>query len=113
MVLKDMTTTLAVLTIVVTGVGALIGYNQWRTAHQRVVLDLFDRRLEVFEEIEEAVKAVFYSGTVTPETFRTYVIGTSKARFLFGASVNDYLADLQKDFASLKAYSDDPIARDP
>src|SRR5215510_5912444 len=29
--------------------GVLIAYFQWRTAHQRVVLDLFDRRLRIFE----------------------------------------------------------------
>ena len=27
---------------------ALIGYFQWRTAHQRAALDLFDRRYEIF-----------------------------------------------------------------
>jgi hypothetical protein len=38
--------------------GAGIAYAQSRTAHQRVVLDLFDRRFKVFEETERVISRV-------------------------------------------------------
>ena len=40
------------LGLLIAGFGALIAYFQWRTGHQRVVLDLFDRRVAVFRQID-------------------------------------------------------------
>jgi hypothetical protein len=47
------------ISTLIAAIGAAILYFQWRTAHQRAVLDLFDRRLEVFGDIEKAVAEVF------------------------------------------------------
>jgi hypothetical protein len=33
---------------------ATVGYFQWRTAQQKAVLDLFDRRHEIFEVVRNA-----------------------------------------------------------
>ena len=46
------------LGLLIAGFGALIAYFQWRTGHQRVVLDLFDRRVAVFRQIEDAAKGM-------------------------------------------------------
>lgn len=40
------------LTPVIAGLGILIGYRQWRTAQDKFRLDLFERRLEVFEVVD-------------------------------------------------------------
>jgi hypothetical protein len=34
---------------------ALVGYFQWRTAEQKAVLDLFDRRHAIYEIVRKAV----------------------------------------------------------
>jgi hypothetical protein len=49
-----------VLTTAVSILVLLVAYSQWRTANQRVVLDLFDRRLKVFNEIEAIIVAPSY-----------------------------------------------------
>jgi excinuclease UvrABC helicase subunit UvrB len=90
---------------------AAVVYFQWRTAHQRVVLDLFDRRLRVFEDIEKAVRSVFASAQVTNETFRLFVEAKARARFLFSKDVIDYLEKLQKDFAWRLSFTDDAIKK--
>jgi hypothetical protein len=71
------------ITAIVAVVGAFIAYFQWRTAHQRVVLDLFDRRLRVFEDVEAAVKNVFASTDVTKETF--FLLVKAKAALAFSS----------------------------
>ena len=68
--------------------GVLIAYFQWRTAHQRVVLDLFDRRLRIFELAGNACASIISSGKDTVEALRQLHEAKGNARFLFGDDVN-------------------------
>jgi hypothetical protein len=45
------------ITILIAAIALLIGYFQWVTAHQRVVIDLFEKRLRLFNSIELAIGA--------------------------------------------------------
>jgi hypothetical protein len=87
---------------------ALIAYFQWRTAHQRIVFDIFERRLVVFNDIEEAVKHVIndVSRKELEAPFWRYVRAEAKARFLFGADVINTLAERRADIADVMAFSD-------
>ena len=78
-----MTTLLTAIGLLIAGFGALIAYFQWRTAHQRIVLDLFERRTEVFEEIENAVKQALNSSTreEADAAFWRFVSAESESRF--------------------------------
>jgi hypothetical protein len=100
---------MTLITAIVAVVGSFIAYFQWRTAHQRVVLDLFDRRLRVFEDVEEAVKSVFSSTDVTNETFFRLVKAKGSARFLFGQEVNSHLQTMIDDFAWRMTFNDQTI----
>jgi hypothetical protein len=100
---------MTLITAIVATVGAFIAYFQWRTAHQRVVLDLFDRRLQIFEDVEAAVKDVFASTNVTNETFFLLVKANGKARFLFGKEVNSHLQTMIEDFAWRMTFNDQII----
>jgi hypothetical protein len=53
----------------------LIAYLQWVTAHQKVVVDLFDRRRRAFESVEEALRPVFRKGKVSDEAFARLIAG--------------------------------------
>jgi hypothetical protein len=66
-----MTMIIAPLGLVITGFGALIAYFQWRTAHQRVVLELFERRVKVFVEFENAAR-----DALNAVDMRTWLFGT-------------------------------------
>lgn len=48
---------------------ALIAYLQWITAHQKIVLELFEKRLEAFRETQAAIIPVIRHGAVTQEEF--------------------------------------------
>jgi hypothetical protein len=92
---------------------AFIAYFQWRTAHQRVVLDLFDRRLRVFEDLESAAKNVFSTTLVTNETWALLINARSRSRFLFGKDVNDYIQKQIEDFAWRMTFTDRTIDESP
>jgi len=42
-----------------------IGVLQWRTAHQRAVLDLFDRRMENYDALNAAIFEILREGKAT------------------------------------------------
>ena len=41
----------ALLTPTIAAVAGLVAFLQWRTAHQKVILDLFDRCLRKFKSV--------------------------------------------------------------
>jgi hypothetical protein len=92
----------------------LIAYFQWRTAHQRVVLDLFDRRIKVFEIAEAACAKIASSSPKPPsEALLQLHEAKGKARFLFGDDVNAYLQARIKDCAFLMSLTSEVIESDP
>jgi hypothetical protein len=100
-------------TVVIAFAVALIGYAQWRTANHRVVLDLFERRLKVYDDLSEVMRDVLRHGAVSNDTLRAYFRGENAALFLFGSEVVAYLQSLRKDFAFLSSYSVDVIRQGP
>jgi hypothetical protein len=92
---------------------AMIAYFQWRTAHQRVVLDLFDRRVQTFELAERACGSIISSGKASMEELRQLHQAKGKARFLFGDDVNSYLEARIANCAFLLAFTNDVIREHP
>lgn len=74
---------------------AVIGFLQWRTAHQKVLLDLFERRMKVYEAVNDAIsdaltvegKMVLFNAGVSLRRAQT------EAGFLFGKEVS---AEIQR-----------------
>lgn len=99
--------------VLVAAVAALIAYLQWVTAHQRVVVDLFDRRRRAFESVEDALRPVFREAEVSADTLHRFFAAKFQCRFLFGQDVSDYLDSLHKDVAFLNVYNNALIDRSP
>lgn len=83
----------ALMTPVVALLGAGIAYRQWRTARDKLRLDLFDRRLAVHAAVLRFLGDYSASGIVTPELERTYLVGISGCQWLFGPEVRHYLEE--------------------
>ena len=96
----------AALGVIIAAVGAFIAYFQWRTAHQRVVLELFDRRLAVFRKLEESAKGILdgVSRKDLEAPFWSYIEAESNARFLFGEEVITALSRLRANIADAMAF---------
>ena len=79
-----------------------VGFLQWRTAQQKAVLDLFDKRFKIYETVKNCVDQV---GT-NPEDFgnerqKEFLKAKNKAYFFFGNEVNDYIERLRKDLLTV------------
>jgi hypothetical protein len=99
---------IAFLGALIAGFGGLIAYFQWRTAHQRVVLDLFDRRVKVFGEIEDAARDALNAADAksADAAFWRFVGAERNARFLFGQRLVVKLASRRADVAAIMSFRD-------
>lgn len=83
------------LVVLLGAVGAWIAHGQWRTARTKVVLDLFDKRIAVYQEIVEALTPVWRDGgKAALACLASFSKPRDRARFLFGDDVNGYLTEI-------------------
>jgi hypothetical protein len=69
----------------------VIAFGQSRTAHQRAVLDLFDRRMAKYEAIRQIVSQVVREGSVRNEDAMAFLRATNDVEFLFRSEVKTSL----------------------
>lgn len=86
----------ALLTPTIAAVAIVIAFMQWRTAHQKVVLDLFEKRLAIVEAARaaafEVIKRKDFEGAR-----KTAVDAALRSRFLFGSDIVKALVEFQGD----------------
>lgn len=71
---------------------AVIGAMQWRTARQKLVLDLFEKRFQVFLDVRRIVSHSVQLGKLDDYGQMNEVI--ARGRFLFGDDINDSLKEM-------------------
>jgi hypothetical protein len=94
----------------------VIGVLQWVTARQRIVLDLFDRRMLVYEEINAVFSEVIREGNATMKVIFSFDRAAARAPHLFGNEVTKFLQETRKRmvalrYAEIKANSDNDEIR--
>ena len=97
------------LTLLLSALVLTLGYSQWKIANQRVLVDLFVRRLDAYNKIRRAVVLAMHQAAVGPQEFSLFCEGKAEAEFLFGEDVLDYLQALHEDFAFLHTYTQETI----
>ena len=97
----------ATLTVLVAVVVAIIAFLQWVTARQKVVLDLFDKRFAVYEELREVVGRHVSRGAASIEDMGKFTRAAGRAQFLFGPEVTTFLEERRLDLhrASLNSHT--------
>ena len=66
----------------------VIAVAQWRTAHQRAVLELFERRMSVFSALREAMWPVVTNGKPNDDDLSNFLKAKDQAQFVFGRDVD-------------------------
>ena len=72
--------------------GAAIAYRQWRTAQNKLKLDLFDKRMLVYQAARDALRHITSHAELGPEQQIKYLSGIQTAKWLFGSEVDTYLS---------------------
>ena len=70
---------------------AAIADRNWQTANERVVLDLFERRLAIYEGIRAVIGSVATSGGTKDNALFRYGEATDRVEYFFGDEVQTYL----------------------
>jgi len=86
----------AMLTPVVAALALLIGFLQWRTSHQRAALDLFERRMAIFDAISCIISGIVGSGVTTAQDASAFTRARQRVDLLFGPEVPAYLDKLMQ-----------------
>lgn len=94
------------LTAFIALIVALISALQWITARQKVVLDLFDKRFAVYEELCDSIvirDIHDIHGIHKPavENLLKFTLAANRAQFLFGPEVMIFLEARNSDLAFL------------
>lgn len=97
----------ALLTPAIAVAVGVIAFMQWRTAHQKVVLDLFDRRLKVYNELEEIAAEIEINRAVTDQAAARSRQAFLQAKFLFGA---DAFGEINKFYKAVRRFRRIPTA---
>src|SRR5262249_35749536 len=85
----------AFTTLVLGLVAGYIAWRQWRTAQDRLTLDLFERRFQVFQELTRATTDALSKPQVSVHDLASFDAATEKARFLFGSEVHSCLGEIR------------------
>ncbi|WP_250504682.1 hypothetical protein [Caballeronia sp. AZ7_KS35] len=81
----------ALMVPLVAVLGVAIAYRQWRTAQNKLKLDLFEKRFAVYDAARRLLSAVMTSGKVSDEEMFRFFAGTGEAKWLLSADVANYL----------------------
>jgi hypothetical protein len=77
--------------IAVAKMQADIAQRNWETANERVVLELFEKRVAVYDGIRDVIGEVTRSGSVPNDLYFRYIKAIDRVPFLFGKEVKIYL----------------------
>lgn len=81
----------ALLTPTVAGIAGWIAYQQARTARAKLKLDLFEKRIGVYNEVTACLGHISRTGNTSSENDQRFLVAMHKAKWLFGAEVLSYL----------------------
>lgn len=88
------TTLSALLTPLIAILGVLIAGNQWITAKRKLKLDLYEKRLVVYEATRNAIGEIVTSGKTTPEIEMRFLQGIAGSKWLFDKKMVTYLNEV-------------------
>ena len=96
----------AVPTTIVACIAAYIAYQQWRTNRRRLQLDLYDRRLRLYEAVIKYIIVVKTDFRPKLDDLIEFRRSTAEADFLFGPDIRAYLNELFKHGVQLRGWAE-------
>jgi hypothetical protein len=96
----------ALLTPAVAILAGVIAFFQWRTAHQKMVIDLFDRRMKIYADCRDVLQPIVISPSATTnQNGIEFIRASADAEFLFGDKVVKHLGKVEQAIFDLATYN--------
>lgn len=92
----------ALLTPIIAVVTAYIAYQQWKTNQQKLFLDLYDRRLKVYEEVRQILSIILRDAKASYDDLLKFRRAVSEADFLFGPEISEYIDEIYQHGVNLQ-----------
>ena len=89
------------IAIVAAFIASNIAWRQWKTAQSKVVLDLFEHRMAVYDDLRKAMPGIIASSAAADEMIFVMHKAMGRVPVLFGPEVQKYLSELQKDIFTI------------
>ena len=77
----------AMLAPAIACLAAVIAWAQWRVVRRREIMELFERRIAIYEALRNVVGGIVPTGKVTDTDLHDFVVAGDRARFLFGDDI--------------------------
>lgn len=97
--------------LVLAAIVAYVAWRQWRTAHNKLALDLFDKRYAVYQRLNEALSRRHHECHYHPEPFgpdifrwRDFYLASHDAGLLFGPDVMEIIDKMDEHLGDLEAH---------
>ena len=84
------------LTPVIGIVATYIAWQQWRTNQNKLNLDRYERRLQVYKEVVRFISIGIRDANYDNDELMTFRPKVSEADFLFGEDISKYIDELHK-----------------
>jgi hypothetical protein len=95
----------ALLTPVIAIVATYIAWQQWKTNQQKLILDRYDRRLKVYEDVRQILSLVCQDGKASNDDLLKFHRAVSEADFLFGSEIPAYIDEIYQRGVKLQYWS--------
>jgi hypothetical protein len=95
----------ALLTPVIAVVATYIAWQQWKTNRQKLVLDQYDRRLSVYEEVRKILSIILRDARASYADLLKFRTAVSEADFLFGPEISAYIEEVYQRGVQLEFWS--------
>lgn len=93
------------LTPLIAVVATYIAWQQWKTTQQKLILDRYDRRLRVYEEVRKILSIIFRDAKASYDDLLKFRTAVSEADFLFGPEIPEYIDEIYKRGVKLQYWS--------
>lgn len=84
----------ALLTPLIAVVATYIAWQQWRTNRQKLMLDRYDRRLRIYEQVQRILSLIVRDAKASYDDLLQFRISVSEADFLFGPEIANYIDEI-------------------
>ena len=95
----------AMLTPMIAIVTAYIAWQQWKINKQKLSLDLYDRRLKVYEEVRQILSIILRDAKASYDDLLKFYRTSSEADFLFGPDIQAYIDEIYQHGVQLQRWN--------
>ncbi|MCK1400118.1 hypothetical protein IVB45_18525 [Bradyrhizobium sp. 4] len=79
-----------------------VAERAWQTSNEKIVLDLFDKRLSIIEDVRSLIGEVVRNGRAPDEHYYRWLRATDRVSYFFGPEVEAYIERLRQSLIKLE-----------